>query len=83
MSEPITNEMLYDVLKAVQAQVALTREGIELIKRRLSSVDTRGAVLHADLGHQSDRLDRLESRMGRVEKLLRPDISGRAAHAEG
>src|SRR5205823_1273045 len=83
MTEKITNEMLYDLLKSVQAQVALTREDMEFVKRRLSSVDSRGAILHADLTHQADRLDRLESRMGRVEQLLRPDVSGRAAHGEG
>ncbi len=37
----LTNELIYEVLKSVQAQVALTREDIASIKARLTSLDTR------------------------------------------
>jgi hypothetical protein len=65
--QPVTNELMYEVLKSIQAQVALVREDVDSIKARLISVDTRLGLVHTDMANQSTRLDRLESRMGRVE----------------
>jgi archaellum component FlaC len=70
MSEPITNELMFEVLKKIQAQVALVREDMDSIKARLTSIDTRLGVVHTDMANQSERLDRLESRMARVETRL-------------
>ena len=66
----VTNELLYEVLKSVQAQVALLRDDMENVKARLTSIDTRLGLVHTDMAHQSDRLDRLEIRMSRVETRL-------------
>jgi hypothetical protein len=66
----ITNELLYEVLKSIQAQVALVREDVDSIKARLTSVDTRLGLVHTDMANQAERLDRMESRMGRVESRL-------------
>ncbi len=66
----VTNELIYEVLKSIQAQVALVREDVDSIKARLTSVDTRLGLLHTDMANQSERLDRLESRMARVESRL-------------
>jgi hypothetical protein len=40
------------------------------MKARLTSIDNRVALIHTDLVHLSDRMDRLENRMGRVETRL-------------
>jgi polyhydroxyalkanoate synthesis regulator phasin len=66
----ITNELMYEVLKSIQAQVVLVREDVDSIKSRLTSVDTRLGLVHTDMANQAERLDRLESRMGRVESRL-------------
>ncbi len=66
----ITNELMYEVLKSVQAQVAIIREDVGSIKARLTSLDTRVGLVHTDMAHLSDRMDRLESHMGRVETRL-------------
>lgn len=66
----VTNELMYEVLKSVQTQVALIREDVDSIKVRLTSVDTRLGLVHTDMANQSERLDRLESRMARVESRL-------------
>ncbi len=73
----VTNELMYEILKSIQAQVALIREDMDSVKTRLTSQDSRlGHVLHAigdlhtDLAEMSGRMDRLDSRMGRVENRL-------------
>lgn len=74
---PITNELICEVLKAVQAQVAILREDMDSVKTRLTSQDTRLSLihrgladLHGDLAELSARMDRLESRLGRIEPRL-------------
>ena len=73
----VTNDLMYEILKSIQAQVALIREDMDSVKTRLTSQDSRlGHVLHAigdlhtDLAEMSGRMDRLDSRMGRVENRL-------------
>jgi len=73
----VTNELIYEVLKSIQAQVAIVREDVDSIKHRVTAHDGRiGQVLsaiaglHGDLAEVSGRMDRLESRMGRVENRL-------------
>ena len=73
----IDNSLIYEVLKSIQAQVAIVREDMESVKTRLSSQDghlgrihTGLGGLHSDMAELSLRMDRLESRMGRVENRL-------------
>jgi hypothetical protein len=66
----VTNELLYEVLEAVQGQVALLRDDVDNVKARLTSIDTRLGLVHTDMAHQSERFDRLEFRMSRVETRL-------------
>lgn len=54
----------------MQPQVALLRDDRENVKARLTSIDTRLGRVHTDMANQSDRLDRLEIRMSRVETRL-------------
>lgn len=69
MSE-ITNDLIYEILKSIQSQVAIVREDMDSVKVRLSSIDTRLGIVHTDIANQSERIDRLESRLGRVEVRL-------------
>ena len=66
----VTNELIYEVLKSVQAQVALLRDDMDNVKARLTSIDTRLGLVHTDMAHQSERSDRLEFRISRVETRL-------------
>lgn len=50
--------------------MAIIREDTASMKARLTSIDNRVALVHTDLVHLSDRMDRLENRMGRVETRL-------------
>ncbi len=77
MPEAVTNELIYEVLKSVQAQVAIIREDVASLKVRITSQDRilsriEGgfADIHADFAELSGRMDRLESRMERVETRL-------------
>jgi len=70
MPDRVTNELLYEILRAVQGDVALLRDDMANVKSRLTSVDTRLGLVHTDMAHQSERLDRLEGRLGRVETRL-------------
>lgn len=67
MSDDITNESLYKVLKSVQAQVSIIREDMSNIKARISGFDSRLATLHQDMALHSDRIDRVESRLKEIE----------------
>ena len=53
--QPVTNELIYEVLKSVQAQGAVLREDMDAVKSRLTSIDTRLGVVHTDMAHQSAR----------------------------
>jgi polyhydroxyalkanoate synthesis regulator phasin len=70
MAAPVTNDLIYEVLKSVQAQIAIVREDMEHIKPRLSSIEHRLGLVHTDMANQAVRLDRIESRMARVENRL-------------
>jgi predicted nucleic acid-binding Zn-ribbon protein len=73
----VTNELMYEVLKSIQGQVALIREDMDSVKSRVTALDGRFsqmlaavAGLHGDIAEVSGRMDRLDSRMGRVENRL-------------
>jgi hypothetical protein len=70
MPDKISNELIYEVLKSIQAQVAIVREDMEHIKPRLSSIKHRLGLVHTDMATQGLRLDRIESRLSRVENRL-------------
>jgi hypothetical protein len=69
-SMSVTPEFIYGVMNFVKVQVAVIWEDAESIKAWLSSIDTRLGVVHTDMALLSDRMDRLEIRMGRVENSL-------------
>ena len=66
----VTNELMYEVLKSIQAQVAVVREDVASIKARLTSLDNRVGIVHTDMALVSDRLDRVEGHLARVDTRL-------------
>lgn len=66
----VSNDLIYEVLKSVQAQISVMREDMDSMEGRLTSIDTRLGVVHTDMAGMAERMDRLESRMGRVETRL-------------
>jgi hypothetical protein len=64
MPDPITNELLFEIMKAVQADVeVMRREGGEL-KADMATLSARVtaalALVHTDLDLLSERLDRMK-----------------------
>ena len=73
----VTNELIYEVLKSVQAQIAIIREDMGSLKVRatsqdriLSRIEAGFADMHGDFAELAGRMDRLESRMERIERRL-------------
>jgi hypothetical protein len=66
----VSNELMYEALKSVQAQVAIIREDVTMIKTGVTSLDHRLGIIHTDMAAFSDRMDRIESHLGRVETRL-------------
>ena len=59
----ITNELLFETLKAIQATLARHSEDLHEIKERLGILEMQYASL-------SRRVDRIEERMDRIERRL-------------
>jgi hypothetical protein len=77
MPEAVTNELIYEVLKSVKAQVSIIREDLNSVKVRLTSqdrilsrIEAGFADMHGDFAELGGRMDRLDSRMERVETRL-------------
>jgi hypothetical protein len=70
MAAAVTSDLIYEILKQIQSHVPLLRDDMDSVKTRLTSGDTRLGPVHTDMAHQADRLDRLESRLARVETRL-------------
>jgi hypothetical protein len=77
MSDPVTNELLLEIMKNVKADVASLcldvgelKGGMATLSARLTSIDQRLAVVHTDLALLSERMDHLEARMDGIEGRL-------------
>ena len=66
----ITDELPYEVLKTLQEGVSGLRDDMRDVKQRLTSLEMKVGILHADLANQSARMDRIDSRLERVETRL-------------
>ena len=73
MSENVTNELLFETLKAIQGKLAMMGEDMADMKHRMTalehrmtSLDMGVAQVHGDFSGQSMRIDRLEGRLGRI-----------------
>lgn len=57
-------------LRRLDEKVDRSLDNLREIKQRLWSVEVSVAHLHGDFAAQSDRIDRLESRLERIEQRL-------------
>jgi hypothetical protein len=64
MPDPITNELLFEIMKAVQADVEVMRREVGELKAGMATLSARVtaalAVVHTDLDLLSERLDRMK-----------------------
>lgn len=77
MPKEVTNDLLYEILKSIQAQVSVLREDTEMLKTRASSHERRlGEVhsaigeLHSAMGGQNERLDRMEFQIRQIQSRM-------------
>lgn len=66
----ISNELIYEVLKSIQAQVGILREDVDLIKGRTSTIERKLGDIQSDLGGHSERMDRLEIQMRHMQSHM-------------
>ncbi len=66
----IKSELIYEILKQLQEGQRLIREDIHDIKVRLTSLENKMAQIHLDMANHSERMDRIDARLARVEKRL-------------
>ncbi|AXS41728.1 hypothetical protein [Breoghania sp. L-A4] len=70
MSDTVTNELIYETLKRMQDTLSLHTQFHMETKERLGHVETQVGGLNAAYASLSTRLDRLDERVGRIEKRL-------------
>ena len=73
----VSNELIYEILKAMQADIRLLKDGQGEIKQELIAV--RGTMvsmqqdinnIYGILARHDERLDRIERRLDRIERRL-------------
>jgi archaellum component FlaC len=69
MSEQ-TDNLVLEQLRHMRAALERMDDGIQDIKRRMTSLELQVSTLHGDFAGQSMRIDRIEERLGRIEKRL-------------
>jgi predicted nucleic acid-binding Zn-ribbon protein len=69
MPEP-TESLVLEHLRHMRSQLDRVDDGIQDLKRRISSLELQVSTLHGDFAGQSMRIDRIEERLGRIEKRL-------------
>ena len=69
-----TNDLIYDVLKAVQRDLSFVRMDVSDLKQQMNSVRGHLLAIEQDvgniyslLGHLEDRVERVEIRLGLVD----------------
>lgn len=66
----VTNELIYEVLRRIQAEVADLRDDIGELKTRATALDEHMGGLIIQVSGNNNRLDRMEDRLKRVERRL-------------
>ena len=66
----VSLEMIQGTGQRVLGGQLLLREDVSDVKRHLTSLEMSAAQIHADLAGQSMRIDRLETRLERIDRRL-------------
>ena len=66
----VTNELLYEVLKAIQAKLGNVEQAQKETVARLSAMQTHLMAVEKDVANIYDSLGALDSRIERIERRL-------------
>ena len=70
MSGSVTNDLIYETLKSMQAGQKQLRDGQRLTNERLSAIEHHMAGFHVTVSNYQEEISDLRERMERVEKRL-------------
>ncbi len=70
MSESVTNDLLLEHLKRIQAGQARLIADVGDLKIRMTALEENTAATAQSLAAQSRRIDRMEARLDRIERRL-------------
>lgn len=65
-----TDNLVLEQLRLIRAQLDRMDDGVQDLKRRMTSLELQVSTLHADFAGQSLRIDRIDERLDRIEKRL-------------
>ncbi len=73
----VTNDLLYEVLKAIQARLGNLEETmrevrgeVRALRSAISAIDNRMGAFHMDLANLYEASGAMEGRMSRIERRL-------------
>lgn len=66
----VTNELIYEVLKAMQTRLGNMEDGIREMRGEIRALRTTMHGSHEDIGNLYEAFTALEARMGRIERRL-------------
>ena len=66
----VTNELIYEILKRIQDQLAVLAEGQRAIREELQALRGHQLAMQRDISNIYNRLDVFDARLQRVERRL-------------
>jgi predicted nucleic acid-binding Zn-ribbon protein len=63
-------DLVLRYLRRIDEKVDSLRDDMRDVKQRLTSLEGQVALLHGDYARQSERIDRVELRLERIERRL-------------
>ena len=66
----VTNELMYEVLKALREDIARGQDGQQDIRTELQAIRGHMLAMQTDIGNVYTMLTRHERRLGRIERRL-------------
>ena len=68
----VSNDLIYSVLKTIQADISVLKEAVRRIDARMASMDHHMAGFYSEQRWQNDELDNLKGRIEAVEEKDKP-----------
>jgi predicted nuclease with TOPRIM domain len=65
-----TSDLILEHLRTLRLEVGELRADVRDMRGRLTSLEVSAANLHGDFAGQSERIDRVEGRLERIENRL-------------